>query len=175
MPHHPTGPTPPSLVRFDSATLRILGEEAFANTSWCFEPGQHWAVLGGTGSGKSTFLQAVLGEIPHSAGRIQYGLDGRRLREGEYREGALQLVSVDQHRALVAAAMDYHQARWSPVDEREPVTVRHVIGHRRRAWTSLARELDIEPLWQRSVGSLSNGEMRKVLLSRALLAAPGCS
>ena len=166
---------PPPLVRFDGATLRILGEEAFTNTSWCFEPGQHWAVIGGTGSGKSTFLQAVLGEIPYSAGRIMYGLDGRRLREGAYREGALQLVSVDQPRALVAAAMDYHQARWSPVDEREPVTVRHVIGRRRGAWTPLARELDIEPLWQRSVGSLSNGEMRKVLLSRALLAAPGCS
>jgi len=162
----------PPLVRFDAVTLRLFGEEAFPHTSWTFEPGQQWAMVGATGAGKSTFLRAVLGEISYSAGRIDYGLDGRRLREGEYRADALQLVSAAQHRALVAAAMDFHQARWSPVDERELVAVRHLIGRRRPAWLPLARELEIEPLWGRAIGSLSNGEMRKVLLSRALVAAP---
>ena len=167
-----TGRTALSLVRFRDVTLRILGEDAFPGTNWTVEPGQHWGVVGSTGSGKSTLLRAVLGEIPYCTGSITYGLDGRRLREGEFAAGAQQLVSVEQHRALVAAAMDYHQARWSPVDEREPVTVRHLVGHRRQRWVPIARELDIEPLWRRPIASLSNGEMRKALLSRALLASP---
>jgi len=164
-------PRPP-LVDFRDVTLRVAGRDAFAHTSWTFAPGQQWAVVGATGAGKSTFLEAVLGDVPYCAGRIDYGLDGRRRREGEYGRGQVQLVSADQHRALVVAALDFHQARWSPVDAGRPVTVGQVIGRRRQAWTPVAGELGIESLWRRAVGSLSNGEMRKVLLSRALLAAP---
>jgi molybdate transport system ATP-binding protein len=163
------------LLRLRNVTLRVRGEDAFPDTTWTLACDEQWAVVGGTGSGKSTLLQAVCGDVPLARGEIEYGLDGRGLREGDFDEGAIEMVSVHEHRRLLAEAMDYHQARWSPVGESQPVTVRGLVfagrGSRRR-WRDLATLLEIGDLLGRSIGSLSNGEMRKVLLARALLAAP---
>jgi len=136
--------------------------------------GEQWAVVGLTGSGKSALLRAICGEVPTCAGTIEYGLDGRSLREGEFSERDIEMVSVDEHRLLVATAMDYHQARWSPVEGRKTTTVRHLLGgrQRRHRWPEIASQLNIGTLIGRPIASLSNGEMRKVLLARALLATP---
>jgi len=163
------------LLRLRNVTLRVRGENTFPDTTWTLARGEQWLVVGGTGSGKSTLLRAICGDVPVARGEIEYGLDGRRLREGDFDEGAIEMVSLEEHRRLVAEAMDYHQARWSPVGEREPVSVRDLVfagrGSRRR-WRELATLLEIGDLLGRGIGSLSNGEMRKVLLARALLAAP---
>jgi len=163
------------LLRLRDVTLRVRGEDAFPGTTWTLARGEQWAVVGGTASGKSTLLRAVCGDVPIARGEIEYGLDGRRLREGDFDEGAIAIVSVEEHRRLVAKAMEYHQARWSPLGEQQSITARDLLlAHRgsRRRWRELATLLEIGDLLGRNVGSLSNGEMRKVLLARALLAAP---
>ena len=163
------------LLRLRNVTLRVSGEDAFPDTTWTLARGEQWAVVGGTGSGKSTLLRAVCGDVPLARGEIEYGLDGHGLREGDFDEGALAMVSVQEHRRLLAEAMDYHQARWSPVGKRQSVSVRDLVfagRGSRRGWRGLATLLEIGDLLGRSIGSLSNGEMRKVLLARALLAAP---
>lgn len=169
---NPTDEMP--LVRFRDVTLRVPGRDLFPGTNWSVSRGEQWAVVGLTGSGKSTLLRAICGEVPACAGTIEYGLDGRSLQEGEFSEGDIEMVSVEEHRLLVATALDYHQARWSPVEERRTVTVRHLMGgrQRRRRWPEIASGLNIGTLIGRAIGSLSNGEMRKVLLARALLASP---
>lgn len=163
------------LLQLRNVTLRVRGEDAFPDTTWTLGRGEQWGVVGGTGSGKSTLLRALCGDVPIVRGEIAYGLDDRRLREGDFDEGAIAMVSVEEHRQLVAGAIDYHQARWSPSGERQPITARDLVFARRgsrRRWRDLATLLEIGDLLGRSIASLSNGEMRKLLLARALLAAP---
>ncbi len=167
------------LVRMQHVTLRAGEGDLFSDTSWTIRRGEQWAVVGANGSGKSTLLAALCGDAPTCAGTIEYGMNSSRtvLSEGVYPEGAIARVSVEQHRALVASAMDYHQARWSPIEDREPVSVRDIVFEgavhsARRKWRRVAGLLDFNLSLSRSITSLSNGEMRKVLLARALIASP---
>ena len=177
---HRTERTPrtPPLVAFRDVTLILDGQRVFEHTTWHLDLGEHWAVLGVNGSGKSTFLRAILGESAVIAGEIEYALDGPRAQPAaDPPEGAIQCVSADQHRRLVTQAIDYHQARWSPYGEISPVTAGAVIfgantGVLPKKSRAILALLGIEHLLPRHIGTLSNGEFRKVLLARALCAAP---
>jgi molybdate transport system ATP-binding protein len=163
------------LLQLRNVTLRVRGQDALPATSWTLARGERWAVVGRTGSGKSTLLRAICGEVPLVQGEIDYGLDGRRLREGDFDEGAIEMVSAEEHRRLLAEALDYHQARWSPVGDPRAPTARGLLSGRRGnrgRRRDLMAMLELGHLLGRSIASLSNGEMRKLLLARALLAAP---
>ncbi len=168
------------LVRFSDVTLRAGGVDVFENTCWTIGRGEQWAVVGPNGSGKSTLIRAILGEVPVSAGEIEYGLDsspGAALREW-FPDGAIAHISLEQHRAVMVAALSFYQARWSPVDEDEPVLVRDFLvgealhGVSRARFRRALSFFDLAPLAGRKITTLSNGEMRKVLIARALLTRP---
>src|SRR5712692_9542537 len=61
--------------------------EILRNISWRVEKGQHWAILGANGSGKTSLLRALTGYLPPTAGTIAvlgetYGrTDWRELRK----------------------------------------------------------------------------------------------
>lgn len=166
------------LVQFDGVTLRVAGKDCFRNTRWNIRPGEHWAIAGANGAGKSTLLQAILGQVPVSKGEILYQLgDGTEFPGWGYPEGAIGYVSQDEHRALIRSVLTFHQARWTPFDEHPPVLVKEVIseGKYRLSSAPLREVLDalnIGHLLERSVESLSNGEVRKTLLARALASEP---
>src|SRR6266487_943130 len=52
--------------------------------SWRVERGQHWAILGANGSGKTSLLSALAGYLTPSGGQI--ALLGRRYGETDWRE-----------------------------------------------------------------------------------------
>ena len=167
------------LVRFSGVTLRLHGVDVFEDTEWAIQAGEQWAVLGGNGSGKSTLLRAILGDVPVSRGEIEYGLDGvpGAPPRAWFPENAIAYVSLEQHRAVMGAAMAFYQARWSPVDDDEPVLVRDFLrGADEKATLRRVRDalalFDLAPLSARRITTLSNGEMRKVLLAQALLTRP---
>lgn len=160
------------LVSFQNVTLRACGRDCLRVLNWIVRPGECWAVLGENGSGKSVLLDAVRGLVPVSRGEIAYGLGPGDAMAGDYPERAIAHVSVAEHRALVSEVLDYHQARWSPVEERERVLVRDLLGGTRRERQAISRLFGIEALQARELGTLSNGEMRKALIARALLTRP---
>src|SRR6266487_2789855 len=66
------------LIRIENADVALGGRTVLHSINWRLEPGQNWAILGGNGSGKSTFLRLVRGElwpIPRRGKRF-YALDG---------------------------------------------------------------------------------------------------
>src|SRR5438045_703269 len=52
--------------------------------SWRVERGQHWAILGANGSGKTSLLSALTGYLTPSGGDI--AVLGRRYGEADWRE-----------------------------------------------------------------------------------------
>jgi zinc transport system ATP-binding protein len=128
--------------------------------------GEVVALLGANGSGKSTAIRAVIGQVPLTAGEITiFGTPLRRFRDWA------RLGYVPQ-RTTAASGV--------------PATVREVVSSGRLSRTKLGRPakadraavqraIELVGLADRakdSVGALSGGQHQRVLIARALAAAP---
>jgi len=68
------------------ANLRIeRGDTVILDdVSWVVEPGQHWAIIGANGSGKTSLLSALTGYLEPTEGGIE--VLGERFGESDWRE-----------------------------------------------------------------------------------------
>ena len=158
----------------------------FARADWTWTAGRHWALVGSDGAAKAKLCSWVAGVVPPSAGVRVVFADGF--------EDHVQIVSFAQQRAA-AQRGGFMQARYhSLVDEAgpgdtvaeflafnrifdvNPFEVGRPLAGARRAYAGafrrVARLLGLGTLLDRDLLALSNGEMRRVLLARALLANP---
>lgn len=157
-------------------------EGAFAGGTWTFRRGEQWAVTGANGSGKSCLAALLAGEAP---------LRGVQLAFGEGVEDRVALATFSQQQEQ--ASGQWLQARWHSLDEDEALSVRRFLSYDgvnevnpyevrgddavgRRSFARRLRKVSdiftLRPLLSRLMVQLSNGEMRRVLLSRALLKSP---
>lgn len=150
------------MIRLENLTVRVA---SFCLTGIDLEiPSGSYAVLmGRTGSGKTTVLEAICGLKPVAGGVIR--LDGREVQH--LKPAARGIGYVPQDRAL------FHT-----------LTVRENLAFalRVRRWDRAAREARVEelarllglgPLLDRKPYGLSGGESQRVALGRALAARPG--
>ena len=176
------GPSP--LLTLADLHVYSGGRAVFEHTNWTIERGQHWAIVGKNGSGKSLLACAVAGQVA-VAGEIRHRFGGRT------GEDAVSLVSFEQQRAVAGdapAAM-----RWASLGQDEAGSVRQFLSQEaieeinpfeitersresastfERRRRRVLRLLGIEELAERLLPALSNGEMRKTLIARALLRRP---
>jgi zinc transport system ATP-binding protein len=128
--------------------------------------GEVVALLGANGSGKSTTVRAVVGQVPLTGGELElFGAPLRRFRDW-------QRVGYVPQRSTAASGV--------------PATVREVVSSgrlgRRRLWPLAAgdraavdRALELVGMAERgkdSVNQLSGGQHQRVLIARALAAEP---
>lgn len=164
------------LVRLDGVDVAIDGNPILRNLRWCLRRGEHWAVLGGNGSGKSTFLKLLRGELapaPGSTGRRIYGLDGEEQITAVGVRERIGLVSPELQTRYLAqewcrTALEVIHSGFSAGD----YTCQVLTAAQKRQATTLIRELNIAGLKRRNVQELSTGELRKVLIARALVSSP---
>ena len=182
-------------IQVENATFRGPRGPVFKDTTLTIAPGERWAVVGPNGSGKGLLLAALMGKLGLLAGRLRHPfLEGdARFADsvfGVLPPGTLALASMDEHRQWLLAR-DYHQLRWhasmaqgmvtvsrllerSQVEERNPFAVLDPAGDRSFA-EARQREIarfELEPLLDRPLVALSNGELHRFVLARALLRQP---
>lgn len=148
----------------EGASVLRQGTPVVKNICWEIQPGQHWAVLGATGAGKSALGEAIAGDaVVVGEMRMQFG--GRDLDPHE----AVARVSFDLQRALLSRPDAYHQARWYQGEAEATPTVREVLAMDGQATSAIriARRLGLGRLLRRRVLQLSMGEQRKLLIARA--------
>jgi molybdate transport system ATP-binding protein len=169
----------PLFVELAGASLRVGERLMFRNTHWRFRRGEQWALVGPNGSGKTLFASALTGAVPIVGG------------ESSLPTGGVEHVSFEQQKSVAGDAPA--AARWFSIEEEaapqvdtllsqdsvEDINPFEVVARSRSAALAFAqherrviRLLGIGPLLRQPVPSLSNGEMRKVLLARALLRRP---
>jgi iron complex transport system ATP-binding protein len=51
------------VARFEQVSVTLGGLPVLQHVSFCIMPGEHWAVLGGNGSGKTTVLRVLAGYL----------------------------------------------------------------------------------------------------------------
>ncbi|OLV17101.1 ATP-binding cassette domain-containing protein [Deinococcus marmoris] len=165
-------PIPPGtgdLIRLKDVEVWRNGARALGPISWTWEAGQHWLVTGENGSGKSTLARLIAGELhPALGGKIQRPYLTRDL-----------LTERRRTVGIVGAELGIRQRRdWTGKDiigsalhgtegfvpELSVDELEKVMG--------LAAQLDLVDLLPRHAETLSQGQLRRLLLARAVLHAP---
>lgn len=158
-----------TVLQLTDAELRFGERVLWSQLNLAVEAGQFVAVLGSNGSGKTSLLRVLLGELPLSAGSATIG--GRPVRRGDPRIGYVpQRVSVESSgmikaRDLVRLGRDGH--RWGPP----------LLG--RKSSRKLNAEIDAQlesvgatPYAQSPVSMLSGGELQRIRIAEALISNP---
>jgi molybdate transport system ATP-binding protein len=176
------------LLELEAVSLRIDNRLVFRNTNWSFQRDQNWALVGSNGSGKTLLARAIAGELPTATGEIRYGF---RTPAGSIPEDLVALISFEQQKALAGDAPP--AVRWFSVEQEEAPLVEQFLSQDSveevnpfevrirppgasvlfaRLRRHIIKLIEISPLMDRHLPSLSNGEMRKILVARALLKRP---
>jgi len=164
------------LVQLDNVSVSLAGKRVLHGLNWRWRAGESWALLGANGSGKSTFLRLVAGELhpdPVDGGRRTYGLNG---------ELSTSAVGVREQVAFVSPEQQerYLNLEWVRTGRDVLLTGFHqtdylyqrLTAEQKAAADKMAEELRLGPLLRRDVQTLSQGEFRRVLIARALLGRP---
>ncbi|WP_123028303.1 metal ABC transporter ATP-binding protein [Mycolicibacterium stellerae] len=133
------------------------------------QPGEFIAVLGPNGTGKTSLLKVLLGELPLSAGTVT--IAGRPVTKGSNLIGY-----VPQHRAvdrgltlrgsdLVGLGVDGH--RWGMTSLRPAQRTQ-----RRAAVHAALQQVNADRLAGVPVGVMSGGELQRVRIAQALATDP---
>jgi amidase len=126
--------------------------------------GEAVGIVGHNGVGKSTFLKALIGLVPATAGRVSIdGIDVTRMKA--YERSRLGLGYVPQGRGILPGltALENLRLAWTADSgDIEAVAIERVVD-------TLPR---LRALLDRKGGALSGGEQQILALGRALMPAP---
>ena len=137
---------------------------------WRVEPGEHWAILGANGSGKTSLLKALTGYLSPTSGEL--ALLGRRYGACDWRELRLQIGVVTS--AFAASIPPAELARDTVASGKfAQLDLWHRVSTAdRAAAASLLKASGLAHLAEREWSYLSQGERQRVLIARALMAQP---
>lgn len=164
------------LVRVENVSLPLTGEPdtwALRHITWHIDRGAHHALMGDNGAGKSTLLRLLHGQCWPTEGRVIWnGPDGPE-------DAPLAGRAIS---ALVSPALqeNYQRQGWY-ISGREllltgfddtPLLYSTTAEERRQDAEAMARRLDALPLLDVYVPEMSQGQLRLLLLARALVRRP---
>ncbi len=149
------------MIRFENVTIQLNGF-SLENLEFCVPTGEYAVLMGRTGSGKTTILEAACGLRPLAAGRI-YLMD-RDVTELPPGKRGVGLVPQD---AALFTTMNVEEHLGFALRIRK-----HSGDTVRRRTAELAEWLGISHLLKRLPDGLSGGERQRVALGRALAAQP---
>ncbi|MGM0758717.1 MAG: ATP-binding cassette domain-containing protein [Thermodesulfobacteriota bacterium] len=156
-------------LRLEQATVWIQGRLVLGPLSWTLRTGEHWLIQGANGSGKTTLLKLIAGEIHPSSGHLSRHpplqsrtLQGLRQACGYFSSELLTVHQRDQTGLQTVLSglrgqIGYRDT-FTPAEEQRAMDWMH--------------NLDITHLAGQDIRTLSSGQLRRVLLARALVHDP---
>lgn len=164
-----------ALIELAGVNVKLGGRAILSDISWTLRPGEHWTIVGANGSGKSTLLRLIRGDQwpQPGIGSRTYRFNGVETHHAVGVREQIGMVSPEQQERYVRLDFgltgktaiatgffntDYLHAKLSlEQDER---------------LDELIATLGIEHLADEDVGRLSQGELRKILIARAIVHHP---
>ena len=159
------------VLDLDGVTIMRGGTALLDDVSWQVKEGERWVVLGANGAGKTTLLQVAAARLHPTKGRAT--VLGETL-------GSTDVFELRPRIGLASAAL----AERLPPDEKVRdvvLTAAYAIAGR---WNERYEELDhgrstdllaafgVEHLADRTFGTLSEGERKRVQLARSMMTDP---
>jgi len=165
-----TGEKP--FITLKKITLRVRDRFVLCGTSWEIRTGQNWALVGANGTGKTSLVRALTGDVPVVRGTMERHYP-------EPHNHIIGYVSFEHHRDFIASEENRDAARFfskSFDDQKKAgqiiLSAKRTGSNGRRSLHRIAALLEIDDLLDRGIRDLSTGEMRKVLIARALIKSP---
>lgn len=161
-----------STIVLDQVSWQRKGRTILDEINWQVEPGQHWAILGLNGSGKTSLLNIVTGYHFPSQGQV-------RVLETEFGRGSIR--DLRKEIGFVSSSLNQFLAsfnrqrvegvvisgKFASVGIYEEVTEADY-----RLADDILADLNLTYLKGQFFRTLSQGESRRVLIARALMAEP---
>ena len=157
-------------IALDHVTFRYEGasEAAVQNVSMHILPGQKIAVIGGTGSGKSTLVQLLLSFRLPTEGQILFdGVSASQIDRGVIRKN---ISCVLQKTAVYSGTIRHNIEMGRPGAEEADILEAADIAQLTPFLNSLPEHLE-HPL-QQSGKNLSGGQKQRLCIARAVLRKP---
>jgi iron complex transport system ATP-binding protein len=161
----------PAAFELSKVSVIRPGKVLLENISWTVEEGERWVVLGPNGAGKTTLMQIISAAMHPTKGKVR--ILGNKLGKVDVFElrtriGHTSTAVADRIPAsesvgnTIVSAAHAVLGRWQEEYDEEDY---------RRA-TLMMGEMGITALANRTFGTLSEGERKRVLIARALMTDP---
>lgn len=165
-----SAPIRPPVLRVAGLTICRGHTRILDQVAWEVRPGEHWAILGANGSGKTSLLRSLTGYLAPTAGDIH--LLGQHFGESDWRELRLHIGMVTNGFSMLIpvceTALDtVVSGKFAQLD-----LWARVAAADRAAGRRLLRLVRAGYLEKREWQHLSQGERQRVLIARALMAKP---
>ncbi|MDF2378249.1 MAG: ATP-binding cassette domain-containing protein [Verrucomicrobiales bacterium] len=161
------------VFEMEKVTVRRNGKEILNDVSWTVERDQHWVVLGGNGSGKTSLLNVLMnyltpteGEI-HMRGRedavnsVSQDWDEWRRRIGFVSASIAQLIDPEETGLEIVLAGRHAMVNyWQKTDDPKEI----------KAAEKVLESVNCAPLRDQIWATMSQGERQRILIGRALMA-----
>ncbi|GAB3954841.1 molybdate ABC transporter ATP-binding protein ModF [Spirosoma harenae] len=158
------------LITLTNLTIRRSGQVVLSDLTFTLRSGECWAIVGPTGSGKTTFLQALAGQF-HAPGNTLV------------RSVPTEFVSFKEESSQFSYSSFFYQQRYQATMSDNPdgsdtsykaiPTLRDFLQLTDSPESiALVDRLGLTPILNRSFIKLSNGQTRKARIGRALLKHP---
>lgn len=158
------------LFRVSKLSVHRSGTRILDRIDWTVRQGEHWAILGANGSGKTSLLKALTGYMTPTKGEItlldeEFGeCDWRELRKhvGVVSASIAHLVhDEDTGEEIVIGGKNAMIGIWGRISSVDRSRAKRLLALLRVAYATERR-------WE----VLSQGERQRVLIARALMAKP---
>lgn len=167
------------VVELENVTVASGGHIIFSGLNWTLREGEAWAVVGPTGSGKTTLAEAILGRHPTPDGAVRWPLLDRVRaagRKADYPSQVIAHVTFKEESRLFSYAGHYYQQRFEFADVDTPLSLDQFLRAGTHATEievfAVAERLGVREQLPLPFMTLSNGQTRRARLARALLAKP---
>ena len=155
------------LVKIRNADVYVGGKKVLKSLSWTMGEKENWAIIGNNGSGKTTFMKLIFGDlIPVYGGETQWFGSRERMPLDEVR-GKIGYVSAEYQANYDRPALGWEvvaSEHFSSIGLHEELTPKQ----KEAAFDSM-EYFGIIYLSQSPYREMSYGEARRVLLARAMV------
>ena len=163
------------MIILRSADVALAGHTVLHDLNWELRPGEHWAIIGANGSGKTSFLRLLAGALWPAPGRgtRRYDFGGELQTDAVLALGKITLVGHELQDRYTRLGWNFDAAdvvlsglARTDVPRRLPDAPDRIRAR------GLLRQLKLLHLADRPFLELSRGEQRRVLIARGLAFKP---